>query len=251
MLGRSSSQVSIRAFGCRLACLLGLAAVGTYVWPTSAGADAYLVAKRPQLAPVPDGSGSGGGVTPNATVAHGTFQCAVSWATVANKPSGYAIGNCHSGTHLHRTLKSDATETGYYDGGEIFGNYAGCGWIGVGSDAALNTTDIWSNCYPVAGQADGSFWTSTDGCTGGSNCAGTPFDPPATCYEWGNFRPWLSGQNPSDYLRTVAAHAPLSWRYFTKYTAANATGQYLMVRDRSIPAGSGNWVFVPRYCTGL
>ncbi|MCW3064750.1 MAG: hypothetical protein JWN32_1922 [Solirubrobacterales bacterium] len=227
---------------------LALAAVAPAALPSVALGDAYLVARQPQLAPVK--SGPHHGPTPQAVPADGTFQCSVTWATVANAPSGFATGNCASGTHLHRTLKSDPTDTGYYDGGEIFGNYAGCGWIGVGTDSAFNTTDHWANCYPYAGYNQSDITLQTDGCSGTSSCSGTPFNNPANCQEYGNYRPWLSGQNPTDPIRKTTANT-LSWRYFTKYAAADGSGQYVMVRDRNQAAGSGNWVFVQRSCLGI
>lgn len=243
-----------------LAAALLTTALCAVALPASALADGYLVAPSEQLTPSEELSPGGkddGMVSPDATRMNGTFDCSVPWATVANKPSGYAIGNCGYGIHLHRTLKSDPVDTGYYDGGEIFGNYAGCGWIGTGSSTAHNTTDVWGNCYPTAGQSDGSFWQFTDGCSGTSSCSGTNRANPASCTAYGNFRPWRSGQNPTDYLRTIPANATylgaprLNWRYVTKYSAANGSGQYVMVRDRATAPGSGNWVFVRRSCMGL
>ncbi len=48
----------------------------------------------------------------------------------------------------------------------------------------------------------------------------------------------------------------LKWRYVTKYSSTDGTGQYVMVRDAAVTLkeekekvyGQGNWVFVPRSC---
>ena len=54
--------------------------------------------------------------------------------------------------------------------------------------------------------------------------------------------PAYARQEPS------SSYPALKWRYTTKYNSTDGTGQYVMVRDDTVAAGEGNWVFVPRSC---
>lgn len=234
---------------CRLFLILAICAATGMLWASSASADRYLTAKN-ALTP------AGGVVGPDATAASGDFVCSVASATVANAPSGYAIGNCLTGWHLHRQLKSDLTPAGYYDGGKIYGDYAGCGWIGDTTDTMENN-NAYNECPGSVGYNLGDFALYTDGCSGDNGCAGTPIDNAGGCYEYGNMHPWLSGQSAQDLYSNgyVAPHstyngAPrLAWRYVTKYATSDGWAQnFVMVRDRAHPTGTGNWVFVPFHC---
>jgi hypothetical protein len=215
--------------------------------------------------------------TQSATAAGGTLFCSVRYATIAAKPSGFAVGNCPSGTHMHRQMKSDATATGTYDGGKVFGNFAGCGWIRNDQRNAFNFTDQWTDCDATSigyNQSEYQLYVNgapwTDGCTvvpGGPECKGTPIDNRKPCAEVGNVRPWASGQVWSDPIteattgawRVIPAHATFgvlpngqpaprfAWRYVARYPTTDGN-YWVMGRDRATAANDGTWVFVPYNC---
>ena len=222
-------------------------------WPvTSAHADAFMGNGR-QIEPANAPNSAGGGITPLSTVETGTFLCSVPYATIAAQPSGYAIGNCPNGTSLHRQAKSDWTDTGYYDGGKIFGNFAGCGWIRT--DQSNKANDLaWNDCNPSSiGYNFSEYAAFDDGCTAGSSCAGTPITNRYDCYAMGNVRPWLSGQTYTDFLRVIPHNATVNgqprfaWRYVAKYQTTDVN-YWVIGRDRGVGRGQGNWVFVPWAC---
>lgn len=87
---------------------------------------------------------------------------------------------------------------------------------------------------------------------------GTYVVNPLPCPEYANYRPWSTNNVERELIRTAPAYAAvtpgsetpaLKWRYTTKYSSTDGTGQYVMVRDARITGGGeGNWVFVPRSC---
>src|SRR4051794_19524146 len=92
---------------------------------------------------------------------NGTFQCTSAWSAVSNVPSGYIIGNCSAGTHLHRTWKSDLADGNYYDGGFVYGDVQGCGWINTNEDQMLNG-DAWTACADTASRPLSDFANVTN-----------------------------------------------------------------------------------------
>jgi hypothetical protein len=56
---------------------------------------------KPALKPVKTKPAKGD-VTGQWSYEDGTFECSVPYAPVANKVSGFAIGNCRQGVDLHR-----------------------------------------------------------------------------------------------------------------------------------------------------
>lgn len=243
------------------AALLLLAAL-LACWPAaSAHADAYL-GSGDQIKPK---SSKASGVGTKVTAANGTFYCSVPYATIANAPSGFAIGNCAQNTEFRRIAKSDlvgtGTSQGYYDGGYILGAFSGCGWIRTDQTTAYNTTQPWSNCNPSSigytkdefmyKFSNGAFYY--DGCYDTDDCKGTPINNRQTCYTVANVRPWLSGQAVPSPIRFIPANAThlgaprFAWRYVTKHPTTDGT-YWVMGRDRAYATGSGNWVFVPLSC---
>lgn len=248
----------------RAALLLLVAAL--MCWPTaSAHADAFTGEGDQQLTTQPPKT-SGGGATTMSTPANGTFYCSVPYAAVQAAPSGFVVGNCPQGTELRRRVKSALVDVGqgqfdYYEGGYIFGQFSGCGWVRTAQSTAYNTTDVWNNCDPnsigynmdefIYRFSNGQYYT--DGCSGASSCAGTLINNRTDCWTVANVRPWTSGQSVPSAIRIIPANAThlgqsrLAWRYVTKYPTTDGS-YWVMARDRAYGSGQGNWVFVPLSC---
>lgn len=240
----------------RLRTLTTALAVATCGMAGGAPAVADVELGRPgQLRPVPSPKGDNPrSPSTEATQQSGLFQCSVSYATVANVPGGYAIGNCPYGKYLYRTMKSDFVSTppaGYFDGGYIDGPFDGCGWIFESYSnkvAERNNTGCSSPSRPTSDFTD---WTNcASPCTDASQ-----FDNAHDCPVYANYRPWSTNNRPTGYMHTIRAHERLAdgsfrlaWRYVTKYASADGSGHYVMIRDRGKSAGQGNWGFVPWSC---
>lgn len=225
---------TVRALITAVVCLAALSSV--------ASADDFT---SPPTPIVPYESGT------DATQQSGSFVC-TSWTPVQATPSGYVIGNCANGWHLHRTWRSAEYLGHYWDGGYIYGDYNGCGWVDWAGDQ-LVADGSFTACASSASHdlAEYSAGTNDANCAGGCT-DGTSIANPRSCPEYANFRPWSSGQNPVNPIRTIGATSgQLKWRYITRYSAANGTGQYVMARDTVPASGAPNWVFVPRTCLGI
>lgn len=130
-----------------------------------------------------------------------------------------------------------------WQGGYFGGHYTGCGW----------TKKIWLASSGGSGDTscaspDREFATYAVLHNTNINTDGALVDNSAACNEYANARPWSTSAAPVDFLRQIPAHATyagdkrLKWRYTTRY------GSLVMVRDRAVADGQGNWVFVPRSC---
>lgn len=227
-----------------------------------------------QLKPLTSADVSSGSVQATSSEpADGTLFCSVRYATVSAKPSGFAIGNCPYGTHVHRQKKS-TTQTGTYDGGMIFGRFAACGWIRNDQRNGFNFADHWADCvYDSIGYNDDEFIFQTspgtywyDGCrvakAGDPECKGTQIVNRAVCVELANVRPWAGGytwtvddiiKEPNGAYRMLPANATyggtarFAWRYVTKYPTTDGN-YWVMGRDRAAQEGDATWVFVPLAC---
>lgn len=245
-----------RPVGRLLATIVGLLAGALLVLGVDqAAADVYLDPPTPaQL--VDSGGKDGGAMTPQWTYENGTFACSVPWATAANKPSGYAIGNCRQGVRMDRYYKSDQVpDTGrYYDGGKIAGGINGCGWLWTAESSLVSDSNT-TECASLFTRPESDFMAFSNNCSGSSSCDGTLITNPRECRSYANFRPWSTSSAANEYLRTIAAGSTrLRWRYVTRYSNTNsgtASGQYAMVRDTAVSPGQGNWTFVPRSCLGI
>lgn len=235
----------------RVLICLGLLALAL---PGSASADRDLGST--QLKPASTRPAGGGQV--KSAPANYDFTCTTPWAPIANQPSGYAIGNCLSGVHQHSQSVSDPVDGTAYLGGYFYGNFNGCGWINV-IFLSLVKSQTYNQCPAGSiGHSPSEFMSYSDGCSGTSDCAGTPIPNSGYCAEYANVRPWLSGQAALDPLpasRIVPPNAwyngapQLAWRYVTKYATTEGWGKWVMVRDRAHTAsGDGTWVFVPKIC---
>jgi hypothetical protein len=236
--------------GALLRALLCIGMLATLA-PASASADAYFGARGAQSSARP-----GGGVQTSAAPANYEFTCPLGYAPIANKPSGYAIGNCLTGVHQRSQMVSDLVDGTVYLGGFVGGNFSGCGWINV-VYLALVRAQTSNLCDSSSiGYSTSEFMSYSDGCT--VVCAGTPIANSGWCVEYANVRPWLSGQQALDPLpasRIVPPNATylgapqLAWRYVTKYPTTEGWGKWVMVRDRAHSTqGDGTWVFVPKIC---
>jgi hypothetical protein len=146
-------------------------------------------------------------------------------------------------------LAPDRRQHRVFDGGFIYGNYQGCGWIGTGSES-LVASGTYTACGSSASHTLSEYSSQTNHyhCVGGCT-DGTPISVVGDCPEYANLRPWSNTSAPTDLLRTRhAGYGSLRWRYQTRYVYGPYF--YVMVRDAGISAGAGNWVFVPRPCLG-
>ena len=223
------------------------------------------------LLPNPEGST----LSANAADINAIFSCSVPYAPVQSAPSGYVIGNCLEGVHLHRQDKRSAA--GFdWDGGKIYGHFAECGWIRADYDTATSSVSspacpsgsIGRNLSefaqatnadavngPLSAQTDCNIepkppqTSPTPKCTDGSSVLTV-----AACPLWGNVKPWLSGGAPIDLI-TNAVHpngiipsgTRVKWRYKSRFAAADGK-YYLMVQEPAVSAANGNWGFLAQDC---
>jgi hypothetical protein len=180
----------------------------------------------------------------------GTYRCNSTWVWIANTPSGYVEGNCAYGDGVLARKVSGLADGNYYLGGYIGGGYNGCGWI---------RTDYAWGLYPSSSTACGTPSRSSCDfiyCVGSalyvwdddSGRDGLQMTIPRDCLLYGNFRPWLSGQTPTEPLHVISRGSQIKIRYLTRYTFNNQ--YFVMVHDlnSSYPSGKGNWGFLPQGC---
>jgi len=228
------------------------------IWSATASADVELGAPG-QLRPVPS-QPEGNPNVPGTedTAATGLFECSVAYATVANIPGGFAIGNCAQGKLLYRTRKSDYVGTppaGYFDGGYVDDAFDGCGWIFEGYNRKTAERNNAGCASPSRGESEFiAYKNCPSPCTDGS-----PVLNPGECHLYANYRPWSANGVQAGFIRSIPTNATISdgtprlaWRYVTRYPSADGwSGHWVMVRDRQHSAGQGNWGFVPRFCLGV
>jgi hypothetical protein len=203
-----------------------------------------------------------GEAQPLATSVNGDYRCADEYSVIGNKPYYFAIGNCKAGWTLEAVAyASENTETHEHSyGGYIGSAYSYCGWIDTRFPLEKFNSNKNSACTNGSNNAteleDSSFMEKYD--TNNSSHDGNYVVNPLPCPEYANYRPWSTSNVEKELIRTAPAYvavAPgsrtpaLKWRYTTKYSSTDGTGQYVMVRDARITGGGeGNWVFVPRSC---
>jgi hypothetical protein len=203
-----------------------------------------------------------GEVQPLATSVNGDYRCADEYSVIGNKPYYFAIGNCRAGWTLEAVAyASENTETHEHSyGGYVGSTYSYCGWIDTRFPLEKFNSNKNSACTNGSNNAteleDSSFMEKYD--TNNSSHDGNYVVNPSPCPEYANYRPWSTNNVEQELIRTAPAYAAstpgsrtpaLKWRYTTKYSSTDGTGQYVMVRDARITgAGEGNWVFVPRSC---
>jgi len=198
------------------------------------------------------------------------FSCDLPFATVANLPGGYAIGNCPQGSYFGRTQLSQYVSTppaGYFNGGYVSKPFDGCGWIfdtyiGAPIQPGVDVT----SCKPPGNSRASTTFIKAG--AGNLNCLspcidGTSIDNPLACPKYSNFRPWSDKPKPIGLIATLPAHARgvdansgatgwrLKWRYVGRMPSTDGSGEWVMVRDITLQAGQGNWSFVPRSCLGI
>jgi hypothetical protein len=211
--------------------------------------------------------------------ANGEFVCDFTgtrkWSWISSFAAGYVIGNCFDGWKLHRTMRSNVVPNeGRYEGGDIDGDFQGCGWVrsdrtdldepetGYPTCRALgeikpNRFALVMNCAPSRSLAFGS----PSKCKTATNATVASATP---CPEFANLRPWVRGSAPTNRVDTetdappgpTSADAPgrIAWRYVTRY-AYNVPGgrreRLVMSLDRSRQDFGANWVFIPLSCFEL
>lgn len=221
----------------------------------------------PPITAVPESGPKGGpNVQPNSAAAGGVFECSLDWVSIQAQPSGFVIGNCPRYQTFQRTWKSGvyAATGNYWDGGYIGGNYNWCGWIQDDYDAQLypNSSSLCGGSSSGIGFSSPTMYMQADnnGPTHGDcswkpdssnnyRCTdGSPTTIAIECNAYGNFRPWLSGQNPTDWLYVLQPGTVVLWRYITRFGWAHDNVPFVMIRHPGIPAGKGNWLFVHYSC---
>jgi hypothetical protein len=182
------------------------------------------------------------------------------WIPVANEPDGFALGNCRENNELVQPLNVNSKKK--FEGGYVSGTYDGCGWMQTKNlvPAGVATGDPCTSPSPSRGY---STFASLINCrpyrvkrrgSGDDTCRdGTLTPNPQPCPRYANLRPWstrtaldrLSGDIPQNAKFPGASGQlfdRLRWRYVVP------GGQWVNVRDRAIPSGESNWIFVPRSC---
>ena len=174
--------------------------------------------------------------------ATGTFRCAGPdgpATTIRNTPSGFVIGNCLNGTTLKRAKKSEAAGF-WWDGGYIFGNFEGYGWVRSDGDTQVDGS---ANGYTGASTSISDI-ASLVSCPYGESCGdGAAVTLRGSC-------PTYANKGGHDQLGGLGAGTALHWRYRT------LDGAWAMVRVDGVKcshAGTGEnhalgWRFVPSSC---
>ena len=135
-------------------------------------------------------------------------------------------------------------EGNYALGGWVGGAFQGCGWIEYD---AFKPKPIKSKpttaCSEIAGgehEVNPKSFMAEDNKAVGD---GYFVVNKVACPEYANYRPWSSSNLEQEKIRTVPAYASqepgsnvpeLKWRYVTKYSSTDGTGQYVMVRDATV-----------------
>lgn len=190
-----------------------------------------------------------GEISPQWEVADGIFSCN-SLVTIANKPSGYAIGNCPAGSRLYRTARSEPGPDGNrWDGGWFDHiDVWGCGWINWNDDTEIGPNQSAACPNPTVATNQFAYVVN---CQPGACTDGTPVAVTNTCWEFANVRPWTT-PTPAGYVRARSPGEVLLWRYIVGGPGGGRTdsnGTYwVMVRDPYVSPGQGNWVFVSLAC---
>jgi hypothetical protein len=192
--------------------------------------------------------------------------CDTPFIPVQSGPSGYVLGNCTQGTQF---LPQDTSTVGQdlYYGGLVLGNYSACGWINgttsatqLDGGAVCPVGSIGYNLSEFAMATNASAASAPGNDCNKSPVSGACTDGSTTslklaCPFYGNFRPWASGQQPTDPI-TNAQHPVLpvgtiiKWRYAAKYPSSSGN-YYVMVKLANsylIPIGYGNWGFINASC---
>jgi Repeat of unknown function (DUF346) len=202
-----------------------------------------------------------GEIKPLASSANGDYKCLYPYSVIANWYYYFSIGNCREGWILevvsYASENSQTHEHSY--GGFVGSAFSGCGWIDTRFPLEKVNNNTNSACAGGGSSREfkveeSSFMERYD--TKNAAHDGTYVVNPLPCPEYANYRPWSTNNVEKELIRTAPAYATvgsrtpaLKWRYTTKYSSTDSTGQYVMVRDARITgAGEGNWVFVPRSC---
>ena len=239
--------------------LVGLVALTIVLWTaSSAKAD---VATKGELREIPTVTSAPGEVKPFVSVENEDYECTAKYSDVQSGAFTWVIGNCPKGSTLEAVVRRAHTESepeNYSLGGWVTGTFQGCGWIENDKfkpkakkiKPTTTCSEISSGKYEVA---ESSFMAKHNAGAGDGYFVVNK----TACPEYANYRPWSTNNLEQEQLRTEPAYArqepgssypALKWRYTTKYNSTDATGQYVMVRDVTLSAGEGNWVFVPRSC---
>jgi len=233
---------------------------GRSVAALAAGGAIALLAATPSLADIymaavgtalsPDLTTRIGDVGPPSDASR-TSTCgdAVPWTTTASNFNSWAIGNCAAGGSVYRTDLVGPVNGALWDGGHIEGGVGHCGFV----------DDLFTEYRPAATapRAPCSYADPSAFQQAGSVCSGAPgdgcfMDNRKPCPEYANYKPWApysdGGSTPTAFIRTEPAGSnALLYRYRARYRTRGGVF-FDMVRDRYVPSGYGNWVFVPDTC---
>lgn len=195
--------------------------------------------------------------------ATGAFRCSPTWNYIAAEANSFVSGNCYGASsgswYMQRTKKEfDPVHGIYWDGGYVDGNYDGCGWMRQQDTTELNTNPNSACASPDRPYCDYIYCVNGVPWTFGGTNDGQPTNVKQTCWEYANYRPWSSNNQPLNALvRYVQPNETWqgTWRlwarYITKYPWYYPGGAtyFVMAHDtRMDGTGLGNWVFVPLSC---
>lgn len=214
---------------------------------------------------MPLGSSSGYAVSPRSLLAisFAAWCSGQTWSPIQQNVNKLVIGNCYSGWSLNATQEGQDPNTlppqspvwwgGYIGQG---GSFSSCGWVNINwvsfsgspnptpgtcqNPSRLKTDFVFcgSAACPVGDSGTNLYiWTSANGNDG------VWYSNPRTCSTWKNYRPWLTGRNPTDRQADIGAGQGFFLRYLAKYPALNGSGHYALVRTNAL-----GWVFVPWSC---
>jgi hypothetical protein len=264
MTHRSTQKIRMRSL------LLGGLVTALLVVPAVASADVDTAVRGGiKTTDSQSASPSSGTQMTTASFVYKIRSCSTPYIPVASAPSGYVVGNCLNGVHLYPQTTSTVDGILYY-GGWIYGNYNGCGW--TGGSLSATTTDASALCpstsigynlseFAVASNYNAKFASGNDcnkSATAPNNCTdGSTTATIKACTVWANYRPWASGQGPTDAITNavmpaaqLASGSTVKWRYVAKYATSGGIS-YVMIKlanSYGIQAGYGNWGFINRNC---
>lgn len=190
------------------------------------------------------------GLKPYYTPGSGNWSCTdpSGSSEISGGANTYIVGNCANGWHVHETGFTTTTAFPTFVSGEIFGDFADCGWV-----KAANLTwagnGVWSNCTGSKPRDPATYIARAGSATNCETAACTTQDGSfvpstgAACAFYANLHPWSASASPIDYIKTLpVGYGLLFWRYET------ANAGFVLVHDHGHGPNEPTWGFVPRAC---
>lgn len=182
--------------------------------------------------------------------ANGTYRCGPGWSPISAGANTYIVGNCASGTILHRTWTWDNIQNGPYTGGQIYGSFNGCGAVQTKNLGIRENSLTWTACSSSARRDPSTFLSYVDcrsdqpgNCTWDTTLSGdTETQVLSNCPSYANVRPFSSTPTPVDQVQSIWPGKRVYWRYITR------DGNWVMAHDFDHGLGEPSYIFVARGC---